>query len=193
MGPLAYKLEELFTYGDYRTWSDDERWELIDGVPYCMSPAPKVVHQGILMELGTQFATWLRGKPCKVFPAPFDVRLPEQNESDDDVTTVVQPDLTVICDKGKLDDAGCRGAPDLVVEILSPSTAQKDLKIKFARYERAGVREYWIVDPAAKTVMIFSLGDDARYGRPSIHVDTDRPTVGIFPDLRIDLTAVFAE
>ena len=193
MGPLAYKLEELFTYGDYRTWNDDERWELIDGIPFCMSPAPKVVHQSILMELGKQFAVYLTGKPCKVFPAPFDVRLPEADENDDLVTTVVQPDLTVICDKGKLDEAGCRGAPDLVVEILSPGTAQKDLKIKFVRYERAGVREYWIVDPTAQTVMVFFLGADGRYGRPSVYVDTDRPLVGIFPDLEIDLAAVFAD
>ncbi len=158
MGPLALKQEERFTYGDYLTWNGDERWELIDGVAYDMSPAPRVAHQRILMELGRQFATWLRGKPCQIFPAPFDVRLPEAGESDALVETVVQPDLTVICDKRTLDEAGYRGAPELVVEILSPSTAQKDLKIKFARYERAGVKEYWIVEPEGKTVQISRLG-----------------------------------
>jgi len=193
MGPLALKLEDRFTYGDYLTWDDDERWELIDGVPYNMSPSPKVAHQRILLELGRQFANFLLGKPCHAFIAPFDVRLPEADESDDLVETVVQPDLTVICDQRKLDEAGCRGAPDLVVEILSPSTAQKDLKIKFARYERAGVREYWIIDPTGKTVQVFTLGPDGRYGRPQVYTDGDTAPVGIFPDLEINLTEVFTE
>ena len=109
------------------------------------------------------------------------------------VETVLQPDLSIICDKGKLDKAGCRGAPDLVVEILSPSTAQKDLKVKFARYERAGVLEYWIVNPEGKTVQVYTLGADGLYGRPQVFVDGDMATVGIFPDLEIDLTAAFAE
>ena len=193
MGPLALKLEERFTYGDYVSWKDDERWELIDGVPYNMSPAPGAAHQSILMDLGKQFAVYLTGKQCKIFPAPYDVRLPEADENDDLVETVVQPDLSIICDKGKLDKAGCRGAPDLVVEILSPLTAQKDLKVKFNRYERAGVREYWIVDPSGKTVLIFTLGADGRYGRPQVFVDGDMAPVGIFPDLEIDLAAAFAE
>ena len=193
MGPLARKPDERCTYGDYLTWDDGERWELIDGVPYNMTPAPRVVHQRILGELFIQFATWLKDKPCQIFLAPFDVRLPEADENDDLVETVVQPDLLVICDKGKLDKAGCRGAPDLVIEILSTWTAQKDLKVKFARYERAGVREYWIVDPAGKTVQIFTLGVDGRYGRPQVFVDGDQATVGIFPDLEINLSEVFAE
>lgn len=193
MGPLARKLEERFTYGDYKTWDDNERWELIDGVPYNMSPAPQVAHQRILTQLVRHFANYLDGKPCQVFAALLDVRLPEDNESDDLIETVVQPDLTVICDKGKLDNAGCRGAPDLVVEILSPGTAQNDLKVKFLRYERAGVREYWIVDPVGKTVQIFTLGADARYGRPQVYVNGDMARVGIFPEMEIDLGAAFAE
>ena len=193
MGPLARKLDERFTYGDYLTWDDDERWELIDGVPYNMSPAPRVRHQRILGELYRQFANWLLDKPCLVFLAPFDVRLPEADESDDQVETVVQPDLSVICDRTKLDDAGCRGAPDLIVEILSPGTAHKDLKVKFDRYERAGVREYWIVDPAEKTVMVFVRGADRRYGRPEVYGAGGVMHVGIFPDLEIFLEAAFAE
>jgi Uma2 family endonuclease len=193
MGPLARKLEERFTYGDYLTWDDDERWELIDGVPYNMSPAPRARHQRTLGELHRQFANWLLGKPCQVFLAPFDVRLPDAGESDDLVETVVQPDLSVICDKKKLDDAGCRGAPDLIVEILSPSTASKDLKVKFERYERAGVQEYWVIEPEGKTVQIFTLGEDGWYGRPRVHAAGDLAQVGIFPDLEIDLTTVFTE
>ena len=193
MGPLALKREERFTYGDYLTWDDDQRWELIDGVPYNMSPAPTVRHQLILGELHRQVANWLLDKPCQVFIAPFDVRLPEDDESDEQVETVVQPDLSIICDKSKLDEAGCRGAPDLIVEILSPSTAHKDLKVKFERYERAGVREYWIVDPNGSTVQIYTLGAEGRYGRPEAYGAVDRVSVGIFPDLEIDLAVVFAE
>ena len=193
MGPLALQLEERFTYGDYVTWVDEERWELIDGIPYNMSPAPRVAHQRILGEMYLQFGNWLKGKPCQVFIAPFDVRLPDAEEPDALVETVVKPDLLVICDKRKLDEAGCRGAPDLVVEILSPATAQKDLKIKFARYERAGVREYWIVDPVGKTAQVFARGSDGHYGRPQVFVDGDQARIGILPELVIDLAAVFAD
>ena len=193
MGPLARTLDERYTYGDYLTWDDDERWELIDGIPYNMSPAPRVRHQGILMELSRQFANYLVDKPYRLFAAPFDVRLPESDESDNQVETVVQPDLSVICDRTRLDEAGCRGAPDLIVEILSPGTAHKDLKVKFDRYERAGVREYWIVDPAEKTVMVFTRGADGRYGRPEVYGASDVAGASIFPDLRIALATVFAE
>ena len=193
MGPLALKREERFTYGDYLTWDDDQRWELIDGVPYNMSPAPTVRHQAISRDLLVGFASHLQGTPCQVFAAPFDVRLPESDESDEQVETVVQPDLLVVCDKTKLDAAGCNGAPDLIVEILSPSTAHKDLKVKFERYERARVQEYWIVDPNGSTVQIYTLGAEGRYGRPEAYGAVDRVSVGIFPDLEIDLAVVFAE
>jgi Uma2 family endonuclease len=193
MGPVALKLEERFTYGDYVTWDDGERWELIDGVPYNMSPAPRRLHQLALADLIRQFTVYLQGKPCQVYPAPFDVRLPEADEDDNLVETVVQPDISVVCDRGKLDDAGCRGAPDLIIEILSPGTAGKDLKVKFFRYERAGVLEYWIVDPVEKTVQAYQLGQNGCYGRPTVHIHTDRPQVGIFPELEIDLAAVFAD
>jgi Uma2 family endonuclease len=192
MGPLAMKLEDRYTYGDYLTWDDGERWELIDGVPYNMSPAPARRHQGILMDLSRQFATYLLDKPCKAYPAPFDVRLPEGDEADEAIATVVQPDLVIVCNPDKLDDKGCRGAPDLVVEILSPSTSGKDLKQKFNLYEQRGVREYWIVDPSGGTVMVFRLGKDGRYGRPEVYSDEDAAPVGIFDDLVIDLRTVFA-
>ena len=125
--------------------------------------------------------------------APFDVRLPESDERDELIETVVQPDLVVICDKEKLDRRGCRGAPDLIVEILSPGTAAKDLKVKLDRYERAGVREYWIVDPAEQMVMVFLLGRDRRYGRPEVYSKDDVVRVALFPDLEIALTTVFAD
>ncbi|ABQ27539.1 Uma2 family endonuclease [Geotalea uraniireducens] len=191
MGPLALNANERYTYGEYKKWNDGKSWELIDGVPYSMTPAPSRKHQKIAGELFRQFANYLTDKPCEVYAAHFDVRLPEADEADDDVATVVQPDIAVICDQSKLDDAGCKGSPDLIVEVLSPATSRKDLKDKFLRYERAGVREYWLADPTAKTVMVFTIGADGRYGRPGIYAEEDTIRVGIFEDLTVDLPAVF--
>jgi Uma2 family endonuclease len=162
---LAEKQDERFTYGQYYQWDDGERWELIDGVPYNMTPAPVRRHQGILIRVSSRIETFLRGKPCKAYFAPFDVRLPDfAEQNDSDVPTVVQPDLVVICDDSKLDDRGCRGAPDLVLEILSPSTSRKDVGVKFRLYERHGVREYWIIHPADESLMIFTRGEEGKYG-----------------------------
>ena len=191
MGPLAEKQDERFTYGDYLTWDDGERWELIDGVAYIMTPAPSPYHQLVLGELFIQFRNFLRYTPCQIYLAPFDVRLPEGDEAEEEVRTVVQPDITVVCDRSKLDDKGCKGIPDLIIEILSPSTARKDLKEKFLRYERAGVREYWIVDPSGKMVTVFKLSEGGQYGRPDVYSEEDRVKVGILEGLEIELEPVF--
>lgn len=145
---------DRFTYGDYATWPEGERWELVDGHPRATSPAPGRVHQGVLAQLVARLVTYLADKTCRAYPAPFDVRLPRGDEADDEVDTVVQPDLSVICEPGKLDDKGCRGAPDLVVEITSPSTASYDQIAKKALYERHGVREYRIVHPVDHIVWV---------------------------------------
>jgi len=192
MGPLAEKHPERYTYSDYLNWNDGERWELIDGVAYTMTPAPSRLHQDVVGELFRQIATYLLGKPCRVYAAPFDVRLPEGDDSQSEITTVVQPDISVVCDSQKLDDAGCIGAPDLIMEILSPSTSRRDHKEKFVCYERAGVREYWLADPAAKTVTVFKLGSNNRYGRPDVYGDDEKIAVGVLPGLEIDLPLVFA-
>jgi Uma2 family endonuclease len=162
--------ENGFNYGDYLLWPEEERWELIDGVPYNMTPAPSRRHQEILAALTASFYRFLEEQECRVYMAPFDVRLPEGKEREDKIRTVVQPDLVVVCDPGKLDDKGCIGAPDLVLEITSPSTARKDLKEKLALYERQGVREYWIVHPTDETVMVFRLNARSRYERPDISI-----------------------
>ncbi|MBC7964043.1 MAG: Uma2 family endonuclease [Steroidobacteraceae bacterium] len=191
---LAEKLDERFTYGQYCQWNDGERWELIDGVPYNMTPAPVRRHQGISTKVVFRIAEFLQGKPCKVYHAPFDVRLPDLSEQDDsDVTTVVQPDLVVICDEKKLDDRGCRGAPDLVVEILSPSTSRKDIGVKFSLYERHGVREYWIIHPAEESLMVFTLSEDGKYGRPQGYGRGDLAVSTVLEGLELDLEEVFAE
>jgi len=191
MGPLAQKKDEIFTYADYLKWDDGERWELIDGFAYNMTPAPSRLHQKIAGGLFLQFGNYLLNSSCEVYMAPFDVRLFDENDTDDFVTTVVQPDITIICDPSKLDDQGCKGSPDLVVEVLSPATTRKDIKEKFIRYERAGVKEYWIVNPSANIVTVYKLGDERLYGRPDVYGHEERIKVGIFEDLEIDLQPVF--
>ena len=185
---------ERYSYADYLTWPDEERWELIDGVPYSMSPAPLKRHQDLSKYLERQFDNYLLDKDCTMYHAPFDVRLSEQpNASDNYIDTVVQPDILVVCDKSKLDERGCNGAPDLIIEILSPSTAAKDTKEKFDLYQRFGVKEYWIVQPVDKTVMVFTLQENNKYGSPGRYADPDKVPVPLLGDLVIDLKAVFAE
>lgn len=197
----------LFTYADYRSWPDDERWELIDGVAFSMSPAPTRRHQGILAELAAHFVVHFRSYPCSVYVAPFDVVLVDASRdaphrpADGGGDTVVQPDLVVVCDATKLTPQGCAGAPDLVLEILSPATAFKDMEYKLHLYERHGVREYWIVNPANDTVMVYSVrpagsSDEAAaagtYLKPVLYTVTDTISPRLFPDLSIKLSDVFS-
>lgn len=128
--------KKKFTYADYLTWPDEERWELIDGQPYDMTPAPSTFHQSISMEFSIQIGSFLTNKGCRLFAAPFDVRMSEADEADTEIYTVVQPDLSVICDLTKLDKRGCRGAPDWIIEIISHATAAKDQTIKVALYRK---------------------------------------------------------
>ena len=163
MGLPLRKAEQHFTYKDYRSWPDDERWELIDGVAYLMS-APSTPHQAVQREIfGTLYA-FLRGNPCRLFAAPLDVFFPRLREqAEDDVDTVVQPDIVVVCDPDKIRHNGIWTAPDVVVEILSPSTSRKDQNEKYRLYERSGVREYWVVDPMGKWLQQYRLGADGRF------------------------------
>lgn len=184
---------DRFTYRDYLTWPEDQRWELLEGEPRLMSPGPNRRHQELLVELMVAFHTYLRDKPCRVYPAPFDVRLAKAGEPDEAVDTVVQPDLIVVCDPAKLDDRGCRGAPDLVVEITSPSTASLDHIRKKALYERHGVREYWLVHPVDRIAMIYTLRPDGAYGAPAVYGPEDTLPVGIFDDFSLDLKQLFRE
>ena len=142
---------ERYTYNDYLGWEGPERYQIINGEVFMMA-SPTVEHQAIVVELTIQFGNWLRGKPCRVFVAPLDVRLfPEENNSDN---TVVQPDLLVVCDKAKLGKGSVNGPPDVAVEIVSPSTSQKELLVKFGAYLDAGVREYWVIEPEQKLVQV---------------------------------------
>ncbi|MBF0550331.1 MAG: Uma2 family endonuclease [Deltaproteobacteria bacterium] len=183
--------QENCTYGGYLTWPEEERWEIIEGVPYAMSPAPSPRHQAVLGNLHLQVGNFLVGKQCRVFFAPFDVRFPRMDEADENVTTVVQPDISVICDPAKIDDRGCRGAPDFIVEILSPHTSRKDQAEKLALYEKHGVKEYWIIYPGYDTVIVRVLGQDGQYGPPLVHAVKGHLEVATLPGLVIDLDAVF--
>lgn len=186
--------KDHFTYADYLTWDDGQRWELIDGQAYCMTPAPNRRHQAWLGELFVQFYTYLEGKPCQVYLAPFDVRFSESAEDgDDEIDTVVQPDIVVVCDQNKLDDRGAKGAPDLVVEILSPSTSKRDITVKYELYQRHGVKEYWLLYPNEKLLQLYRLGDDGRFGVPQAFGPEDRVQVPLLGELEIDLPKVLRE
>jgi len=182
-----------FTYGEYRTWPDDERWELIDGVAYDMSPAPSMRHQQILQELFGIFWLYFKDKTCEVFIAPFDVRLPAPGQDDDATDTVVQPDLSVFCDPARLDKKGGKGAPDLVVEVVSPYTAAKDLRAKMALYEKHRVKEYWVVDPANGIVQLYSIEEQGGFSKPLVFTWEDTIQDKLFPGLAIPLSEVFGE
>jgi Uma2 family endonuclease len=160
-------VERPHTYGDIRAWGDETRWELIDGQAYAMA-GPNRLHQHVLTRLLLQLVPYFDGRGCQVVPAPFDVRLPYGDEADDEVQTVVQPDIVVVCDRSKLDDRGCRGAPDVVIEVLSPSTAGRDQVIKRAIYERHGVGQYWLVHPTDRVVTIYRRGSEGGFSTPEI-------------------------
>jgi len=185
-----------FTYRDYKTWPDEERWELIDGIAYDMSAAPMIRHQGLSGELLRQFATFLKGRPCRVFAAPIDVLLPRPGQDDDEADCMVEPDLVVVCDRSKIGERYIRGAPDLVVEILSPSTTKKDLNEKFGLYERVGVREYWVVEPKAEWLSRYVLDAKGRFGEP-LAWERDRGPAALpstaLEGFAIDPEALFAE
>jgi len=178
--------EKYYTYTDYLTWGDERRYELIEGVPFAMSPAPSWIHQKITGEIFRQLANFLDGKPCEVFTAPFDVRL--NAEEDDD--TVVQPDITIVCDKSKLEDkGGCKGTPDMLIEIVSPASAKRDRIEKLQLYQRAGVREYWIVDPDTTSVQVYILKDDDYI--ITVYKDAASVPVRVLEGCEINLAAVF--
>ncbi len=181
--PVRHPVER-YTYGDYQTWPEDTRYELIDGVAYAMT-GPNRRHQELVGNLFLQLANALEGHPCRVYIAPFDVRLPKTGEADDEIDTVVQPDLSVFCDRSKLDDKGARGAPDWVIEVLSPATAGHDQIVKRRAYERAGVREYWLVHPTDRVVTVYWLIDGA-YGRPDVFELTGTTPSRVLPELAID-------
>jgi Uma2 family endonuclease len=181
------------TYGDYLTWSRTYGDELIDGTAYVSEPpAPAYLHQGMVGELYRQAANALEDKPCRVFVAPFDVRLPKSTEPDDEVDTVVQPDVLIVSDLKKFDARGMRGPPDWVAEVLSPSTARHDRTRKLSAYERAGVREVWLIDPIGRLLTIYRL-EAGSYGRATLLELNGQTQITAVPDVTIDWARVLAK
>jgi Uma2 family endonuclease len=190
--PLAQE-KPYYTYADFLEWDEDVRCEIMDGELFMMS-SPATEHQRINRNLFLQLADYLNGKTCEAFFAPFAVRLnPERDLSDD---TVLEPDIVVVCDPSKLDKRGCNGPPDLIIEILSPSTARYDRFAKLHKYQEAGVREYWIVDPETKTVQVCILEPDPAGGMGrymlTMYGDTGTVPVTVLSCCEIDLEAIFA-
>jgi len=179
-----------YTYADYIGWDFKERVELIMGKLFKMSPAPTSRHQILSMDISGQLWGYLKGKSCRVYAAPFDVRLPRKSNADKDIITIVQPDISVICDKSKVDTKGCLGAPDIVVEILSPRNNEMELNNKFDIYEESGVKEYWIVSPQDNTFIVNTL-TDGRYitSRPMAAGKIFKSSV--LPGFSIDLKELF--
>lgn len=188
---LAVRDNLLHTYAGYRSWPEDVRYELIDGVAYRRLPAPDLGHQDIVGEIYCQLSNSLESKPCRAYVAPVDVRLPKTRETDDAIDTVVQPDVLVVCDPAKLDRRGVRGAPDLVVEVLSPATASHDHVRKRRIYERAGVPEYWLVHPTDRVLTIYRLRG-GEYGKPDVQDLAGSTAVGVLPGVTIAWGAVVA-
>ena len=182
--------KERYTFADILSWDEDVRVELIEGLPYLMAP-PLRIHQEILMEISNQIKNYLNGKNCRVYPAPFGVRLfSQEGDTPDQEEDLLEPDITVVCDRDKLDQYGCKGAPDMIVEILSPSSLRRDRIEKYNLYEKAGVREYWIVDPDRKLIQAMVL-EDGQYHAPQVYTAAEQAPVTVLEGCVVDLTKVF--
>lgn len=182
-----------YSYADYLKWTIQERFELIKGKVFKMSPAPSTAHQRASSELTYIFKSFLKGKKCEVFIAPFDVRFPKTSNENEQIFTVLQPDLCVVCDPSKIDDKGCIGAPDIVVEILSPGNNRKELDNKFHVYEEAGVKEYWLIHPLEKTFFRYIIDDKGNYQPQRLLTMGDIVTTNVLPGFELVLEDVFRE
>jgi Uma2 family endonuclease len=183
-------LNKMYTYADYLKWTFEERVELIKGKIFRMSPAPNRMHQKHSSFIHNELYNYLKGKKCEVYAAPFDVRIPRKSKEDKDIITVLQPDICVICDLSKLDDKGCIGAPDIVLEILSPGNNAKELKNKYEIYEEAGVKEYWVLSPQDETFVAYTLVN-GKYSASRIMVTGDVVSSSVLQGFTLDLKDLF--
>lgn len=180
--------KKIHTYQDWLTW--DGTWELINGKAYSMSPTPTSLHQFIIGELHFALRTFFQNRSCFVFVAPFDVFFSESEEyeSPDHIT---QPDLSVVCSKDQISKNGCKGAPTLIIEVLSPSTALKDFNEKFNLYQKYGVQEYWIIDPGNRTAHVYSM-QDGSYLVKNLFMEQEIIRSIVFKDLQIPMNKLFS-
>ena len=182
-----------YSYANYLTWLFDERVELIKGQIFKMSPAPSRIHQEVSTQVLGALFNFLNNKPCKVYTAPFDVRFPKESKADKDIFTVLQPDICVICNLSKLDDRGCIGAPDIVVEILSPGNNKKELLNKYNVYQEFGVKEYWVISPSVKTALIYTLNESGKYQPSKLFTLSEVITSSVLPGFELNLDKVFED
>ena len=184
--------DELFNYADYLSWKDEKRWEIVNGIAYNMTPAPGTRHQQVSGALFATIYNYLKGKNCSVFSAPIDVCLAENAENEETINNVVQPDITVVCDKQKINEKGLKGVPDWIIEIISPSTVKYDFGTKLLLYQKFAVKEYWIVDPFAKTINVYITDNSGKYNPERIYAEMEEISPTMFPDLKINLNDVFS-
>jgi Uma2 family endonuclease len=185
-------MDKVYTYADYFMWKFEERVELIKGKIFKMSPAPNAGHQFVTTHIVGELFGFLRGKPCRVISAPFDVRFPRKSKKDEDIFTVLQPDACVVCDHSKLDSRGCIGAPDIVVEVLSKGNNAKELKNKYVIYEESGVREYWVVYPDNEIFIVHTLVE-GKFVPSRALTHGDVVTSSVLPGFSLDLKELFEE
>ena len=195
--PITYHAQR-YSYADYLTWADDKMREIIGGIVHLFA-APIRIHAAVIIPFIIKAGVFIRKRKakCKIYTAPFDVRLPLNGETDDDkIFNVVQPDIVVVCDPAKLDEKGCIGAPDLIVEVSSPSTSKLDLEKKYSLYETVGVKEYWIAFPKEKKVIVFLLQPNGKYADAAnyqVALGTTKVPVNTLKGLTIDLEELFEE
>lgn len=183
--------DKNYTYKDYLTYDEGERIEIIDGQIYNMTPTPSRVHQEIISVLIFEIGNFIKSNkgPCKVYPAPFDVILKNDDEDLINSKNIVQPDISVICDKNKLTDKGCTSSPDMIVEIISPYNPSNDYVRKLNLYEQFKVKEYWIVNPMRKNILVYTLTDNG-YDAPISYTFQDKVKVNIYDNLEIDFNSI---
>ncbi|EOR27228.1 hypothetical protein SDC9_46970 [bioreactor metagenome] len=182
---------KIYTYDDYLKFIEDEVIEIIDGRIFAMSPAPSRIHQKIVTEVLTEIRSYIKSNngSCEIYPAPFDVVLKNDDEELKHSKNIVQPDISVICDKSKLTDKGCVGSPDMIVEVVSPFNPRNDYIKKLNLYEEYKVKEYWIVNPMQKNILVYTL-EKMGYGAPSVYSFNDEIKVNIFKNLKIDFKSL---
>jgi len=187
---LKLDTSKTYTYADYLTWRFKERVELIKGKVFQMSPAPRRIHQKVSLRFTVSIYNQLSKSSCELYEAPFDVRLVRESETDEKIINVVQPDLCVVCDHAKLDDAGCLGAPDLIIEILSPGSSKKDAQYKFELYQEFGVKEYWLVHTTDQLVNVFDLKEE-KFSLRKFFANLDKIESSSVSGLVVDLNEIF--
>jgi Uma2 family endonuclease len=183
-------LNKRYTYAEYLTWQFKERVELLKGYIFRMSPAPNLKHQRISGDIHGELYIFLKGKSCRTFSAPFDVRLPvslKKGKTD----TVVQPDITVVCNPNILDKQGCNGRPDLVMEILSPGNSKNEMREKFDIYQEAKISEYWLIHPVDESVIVYTLNEEDKYIGSRLYMEDDLVASKVIEGFKLDLAVIF--